>query len=430
MQTRRKSKAQKSTKTIKDDKNVSEKIEKPQRKPKKTEKSHSVFSKKIVIILFVIALIVGAGLGYLGYHLFFKNTEEREYLSVSKKWNGETSETVSPLTGEVLSDSSLANSPTFCIQIPNGLDGARPQVGLNEAGVIFEAIAESGITRLAAIFQNPTATIIGPVRSLRIYYLEWDTPFDCTIVHAGGASDAISALNYGGYRNLDENYNYMWRGEAYSSLNRQWNNLFTSSENLKTFNSDAGFKTSNVHGFSRETEKDSDKKRIESIAKNSLDIDEKTDSSVKETGPKVKNITMNYGYDSSFNPTYTYNSETNSYDRFYGEKPHKSYKCTEDFGEATPENVCGEPVQLSPKVVIGMLVNESRASDSVHESIQTTGSGKAYIFQNGDVIDGSWEKPSKASQIVFKDAEGNEIKLAPGQTWISAIPNYGSVSYD
>ena len=46
--------------------------------------------------------------------------------------------------------------PIYCIQIPNGLDGARPQVGLHRASIVFEAIAEVGITRFAAIFKNYT----------------------------------------------------------------------------------------------------------------------------------------------------------------------------------------------------------------------------------------------------------------------------------
>ena len=391
---------------------------------------HPKLSPKILFLIFLSAIIIGGGLGSLGYFLIYPKSTNSSSDITTKKWETEGSETLSPLTGEVLSDPELANSPAFCIQIPNGLDGARPQVGLSEAGVIFEAIAESGITRFAAIFQNPKSTIIGPIRSLRLYYLEWDTPFNCTIVHAGGADDAVAAVSSGAYRDLTENYNYMWRGASNSSLNRQWNNLFTSSDYLKTFNSNSGFKTSNIQGFTRTTQKSADSDRIETIAINPLDIDTATDSSVKETQPKISNISIKYGSDPYFNPNYIYNPETNSYDRFYAKEPHLSYGCLENFGEATPETSCGDPVQLSPKVVIAIVVQESRAADGVHESIKTTGSGNAIVFQNGNVIEGTWEKPSVSSQIVFKDNRGDIIKLVPGQTWISAIPNYGSVDYN
>lgn len=389
------------------------------------------FKKSISFLIIFAAIVLGCGLGALIFTVAQpKEDGEKESLSVSEKWKTEPSKTLSPLTGEELENPSLSNLPTFCVQIPNGLDGARPQVGLNEAGVIFEAIAEAGITRLAAIFQNPTSSIIGPIRSLRMYYLEWDTPFDCTIVHAGGADDAIKAVSSGKYRDLTENYAYMWRGNSYGALNRQWNNLFTSANYLKSFNETNGFTTSNIKSFQRETKKNAEISRVKNNSENPLNIDSGTESSVNIINTKVNNITINYGGDVYFNPTYAYNSKTNSYDRFYNGEPHMSYNCTGELGEVTPEETCGEPTQISPKVVIAIKVNETKAADGYHESITTIGSGEAYIFQNGEVIDGFWEKSSRDSQIIFKDEKKIELKLIPGQTWISAIPTYGTVTYN
>ena len=64
------------------------------------------------------------------------------------------------------------------------------------------------------------------------------------------------------------------------------------------------------------------------------------------------------------------------------------------------------------------------------EDLTTTGSGDAYIFQNGIVVEGTWEKEKVSSQLVFKDKSGNIINLAPGQTFITAIAkSYGYVKY-
>ena len=84
---------------------------------------------------------------------------------------------------------------------------------------------------------------------------------------------------------------------------------------------------------------------------------------------------------------------------------------------------------MSPSVVVAMVVSERRASDNYHEDITTIGSGDAYIFQNGTAIKGTWNKASRADQIRFLDPEGKEIKLAPGQTIVSAVPNYGGIDY-
>lgn len=336
-------------------------------------------------------------------------------------------EEYSLLTGEALADASLKNSPVYCIQIPNGLDGARPQVGLTEAGVVFEAIAEAGITRFAAIFQNPTQAVIGPIRSLRIYYLEWDTPFDCAIVHAGGAANALEAVRAGGYKDLTENYAYMYRGNA---GNRLWNNLFTTSTELKQFAADTGFTTSNIQGFSRLTPKEAKKDWVDNLVANVLDITEPTSDDTSVMTPSVSAINLNFGYASDFNVHYDYDISTNTYKRsFRSGEAHNVYKCPdEDLGEVNPEGNCNL-AQLSPKVVIAMVMDEKKAPDGYYESIATIGSGEVYVFQNGGVLHGIWKKPSRGEQIKFYDDSGTEIRLVPGQTFISAVPGYGSIEY-
>ncbi len=335
-------------------------------------------------------------------------------------------DTYSLLSGISISEDQL-NMPTYCIQIPNGLDGARPQVGLTEAGVVFEAVAEAGITRFAAIFQNPKSAIIGPIRSLRIYYLEWDTPFDCTIVHAGGSSDALAALTAGGYRDLTEDYTYMYRG---THGNRLWNNLFTTSDYLNQFSSNRGYTSSDVKGFKHMTPEESQKQRIEKLATNKLNITKPTTDNTSAMEAKTTSISLNFGNIPAYNVNYTYDIESNTYRRSYANgSDHNVYKCPdENLGEKNPEDYC-ELVQMKPSTVVAIVVNERRASDDYHEDISTIGSGDAYIFQNGIAIEGRWQKATKNDQIKFTDNQGNEVALAPGQAFVSAIPDYGSIEY-
>ena len=333
----------------------------------------------------------------------------------------------SRLSGEELASEAEDAAPTYCVQIPNGVDGARDQVGLSEAKVVFEAIAESGITRFAAIFQNPPA-VVGPIRSLRIYYLNWDVPFDCTVVHAGGAPDAISALRSYGTRELDENGTFMWRSEAYypsgQSDYRRWNNLFTSGSLLSQYNSSRSYLSSDIHGFPHLTPDAAALDRTKRQIVHQLKIDEPATGDTDALAAKVTHIDLRFGNIPNFNPVFDYNSETNSYNRSYETGyAHNVFSCAS-------ENDC-QHLQLSPKVVIAMIVQEKRAAyDNYHEDISSIGAGDAYVFQNGDAILGTWEKSSASAQIIFRDSNGAEIALVPGQTWISAIPNYGSVHYE
>ena len=60
--------------------------------------------------------------------------------------------------------------------------------------------------------------------------------------------------------------------------------------------------------------------------------------------------------------------------------------------------------------------------DGVRESIQTTGSGKATIFQNGVVYSGTWNRANTTDQYTFTTDAGAPLPLARGQTWVTVIP--------
>ena len=391
------------------------------------EKSNGTWDKKSLTFLIIGIVGVVGGIGCLLFGLLGckNNATEVIFSEISVSENGD--KVYSDLTGDLLTDAALKTAPAYCIQTPNGTDGARPQAGLNEAGVIFEAIAESGITRFAAIYQNPSAAVIGPIRSLRIYYLEWDTPFDCTIVHAGGSGDALEAVSSGGYKDLSEDYDYMYRG-TYGS--RLWNNLFTTSTYLKKFSTDHGYNTSNIQGFKRMTPDESGKARVNAGAKEKLNIVKAAAGNTSEVAAEVTNIALNLGGWSDFNVSYNYDATTNTYFRSYGSGvAHEVYACdAADLGEKNPEDVCSL-TQMNPAVVVAIMVKENRASDNYHEDITTIGTGDAYIFQNGTVIKGTWSKGAKDQQIKFFGEDGSEAALAPGQTIVAAVPTYGSVEY-
>lgn len=332
----------------------------------------------------------------------------------------------SRLTGTALGSEAELTAPAYCVQTPNGMDGARPQAGLNEAGVVFEAIAEAGITRFAAIYQNPSSAIIGPIRSLRLYYLQWDTPFDCTIVHAGGAPDALAAVSHG-YKDLTENYAYMYRG-TYGA--RRWNNLFTTSAYLAKMNTDRGYGGSNINGFTRMTPEQSNLSRIDSLVEEKLVIYKASSGKTSSLVASTSDIAVNFGGMVNFNVRYNYDVKSNTYLRsFASGAAHEVYACPAgDLGEKNPEDHC-TLTQLAPSVVVAMVVSEKKASDNYHEDITAVGSGDVYVFQNGSAIKGTWKKGSVEEQIRFYDGNGAEIALAPGQTFVEAVPQYGSVEY-
>ncbi|MBR3365608.1 DUF3048 domain-containing protein [Candidatus Saccharibacteria bacterium] len=415
-------KTAKNSKTIEisDNPKPAEKKPEKSKKPQKPNKSN----KKLIIICIFIAIFVAGGVTGLMI-LLNKKSGSGPTSTNSGSQTPEIQRYYSNLSGLEIPDEKLNDSPIFCIQVPNGTDGARPHVGLQEASIVYEAIAEAGITRFAAVFQNPKNTVIGPIRSLRLYYLEWDTPLGCTVVHAGGADDAIAALRSGGYNEIDEGA-YNWR-DGYDYIAP--NNLFTDAKNLSDFAKEYGLEDSgkNAKAYPRLLPTEA----IEIQAKNIEAAKDTTDTEgkvVKSTTPLVSEISINFGNFPDFNTHYSYNPQSGSYARSYesGEK-EISYVCSKENPIISRD--CREE-QIAPSAVVAMEVEESLADDNYHQVIQAIGEGIAYIFQNGEAHKGTWSKASAASQIIFKDENGKEVSFTPGMLWISAIPRgIGSVEY-
>ncbi len=284
----------------------------------------------------------------------------------------------SPLTGVKVADEAATTSEVTGVMIENSPD-ARPQSGLKDAGIVYEAIAEGGITRFLALYQESKPQLIGPVRSLRMYYIDWAAPYQASIAHFGGSAASLKEVSNGSYRNLDlMTGGYAWRAsDRYAP-----HNVYTSFAKLDAFNAAKGYSTSAFTGFSRKDSKPASTQDATSI-----------------------DLTISSAL---YNPHYDYNATTNTYARSVN-------------GSASNDREGG---QLTPSVVIALKVDMSLVlEDGWRESISTTGGGTAYVFQNGTVVQGTWHKASRTDRLELLDAGGQEIALNSGQTWIAAIPN-------
>ncbi|MDK2899037.1 MAG: hypothetical protein PWQ10_224 [Patescibacteria group bacterium] len=292
----------------------------------------------------------------------------------------------SPLTGVLVANETATKLPVTGIMIENSPD-ARPQSGIKNSGIVFEAIAEGGITRFLVLYQQEKPQLIGPVRSVRSYYIDWAAAFNASIAHVGGSSTALAEVRNGNYRDIDQFFNSStyWRAtDRYAP-----HNVYTSFEKIDALNTAKGYTSSTFTGFTH------------------------TDGQASEIASATSiNINMSSAL---YNSHYIYDKTTNTYARSQAGEPHMDR----------------EAGQITPSVVIAMNVEESTITDDGHQNIITIGSGKAVIFQNGTAINATWSKKSKTDQITFTDESGKNIPLVRGQTWISAIPTKsGSVTWE
>lgn len=292
----------------------------------------------------------------------------------------------SHLTGEKVTDEAAITAPATAIMLENSPD-ARPQSGLKDAGVVYEAIAEGGITRFLALYQTAKPQLVGPVRSVRMYYVDWFAPYNASIAHVGGSASALAEVRNGSYRDLDQFFNAgtYWRAtDRYAP-----HNVYTSFEKLDMLNAAKGYTKSEFTSFPRTDGKPAEPRDATSIA-------------INFSGPL-------------YNTTYAYDAATNTYARSQAGAPHLDR----------------EAGQITPSVVVALRVNMSLVmEDGYREQIETSGSGEATVFQNGIATMASWHKADRSSPLTLTDQNGKDIPLVRGQTWIAAVPlTGGTVSW-
>lgn len=365
--------------------------DKPAKKERFYKRFHPIqwfkgLSKKQKVLTILVAIIILAGGSAGAWALFKPEPKAAPKPAVVEVPKEEPKKETEPsrLSGLQVKP-ELNKRPVTGIMIENSPD-ARPQSGLRDAGVVFEAIAEGGITRFLALFQEGQPDHIGPVRSVRPYYVDWVHGFDAAIAHVGGSSDGLAKIKSDGVKDLDQFAN----PKPFKRVSNRYapHNMYTSMAGLDELSQSKGFTSSTFDSFPR-----------------------KDDQPL--AAPTAKTLNFNIS-GQIYNPQFDYDTATNSYKRSHSGKPHKDEKSGE---------------QLAPKVVIAAVINYGIAPNGVNSKYDNLGSGKAYIFQDGFVTQATWNKPSGGEQITFKDDGGRPIKLNAGQTWISVVASADRVSY-
>ncbi len=293
----------------------------------------------------------------------------------------------SKLTGLQYPDDSVNQRPVTGVMIENSTD-ARPQSGMNQAGVVFEAIAEGGITRFLTLYQDSQPDYLGPVRSVRPYYIQWCMSFDCSIAHVGGSPEALQSLKQWGGKDLDQFAN----AGAYYRISSRYapHNMYTSMAALNTLETQKGFGASNYTGFTR---KDDPKQKP---VANASSID----------------FALSGVY---FNAHFDYDAVSNSYKRSQAGAPHMVV------------DKAGAQVQLQPKVVVALFMQYSlNGKYSVYNVI---GSGQAIVFQDGVATAATWTKTDLKTPLTLTGADGKPLALNRGQTWLTALSDAGKAAY-
>ncbi len=296
------------------------------------------------------------------------------------------------------------------VMIENHQD-SRPQSGISYADVIYEAVAEGGITRLLAVYYCQDAGIIGPVRSARTYFLDFISEYGASplYVHVGGANtpglaDALGQIEEYGwqlYNDLNQfsiGFPAFWRD--YERLGRTVateHTMYSTTDKLWEVAKKRKLEAKDEDGNSWD----------EDFIKYSF-----KDDTALDKRRETQSVTFTFwkGY-SGYDVKWDYDKNSNSYLRTTGGQIHKDRD---------------NDKQLSVKNVVVLLMREGRANDgyegNLHMIYGTRGAGRAVIFMDGERVDGTWSKKDRTSRLILKDSRGQEIKLNRGLIWFEVLP--------
>lgn len=294
-----------------------------------------------------------------------------------------------PLTGMPVSDKQLLQRPPIAVKISNS-PAVRPQSGLQTADVVFEHLAEGGVTRYTAIFQSQDVERIGSVRSARMIDLEIPAMFQCPLIYSGASSEVTRMIEESDFaeRALSD-----WFG-------------------------DPVFYRVPITGLAYEHTLFTDTKIIWDLAKKKGWFSERDWRGMRfDPNPP----TGGQAATSMFIPYSSYYSNVNwDYDAARGEYLHSILK------EPHLDRLTGEQIGADNVVILyvnhveTLVVEDELGSRSIQ--IQLWGEGKATVFRDGKAWNVTWRRTNRPDPLTLIGADGQLFPLKPGNTWFNTVP--------
>ncbi|AKM81398.1 MAG: hypothetical protein UT13_C0001G0436 [Candidatus Pacebacteria bacterium GW2011_GWF2_38_9] len=340
----------------------------------------------------------------------------------------EAKDQVCPLNGAYYTQTEKTaweqRRPLF-VMIENTPD-SRPQAGLSRADVVFEAVAEGGVTRFGALFycaaQYQDLTL-APIRSARTYFVDWASGFNLPMyVHVGGAnvSGPTDALGQIG--------DYGWEGEndinqfsvGYPTFVRNYNRIpgkEIATEHTMETTTEGLWEVAADRDWTNLTPARTVAKKAVPAASWQSAYKSWTFESDKVPAGSVSKVSYDFwtGYN-DYSVEWNYDSATDSYKRV-------------NAGEAFTD--INNDEQVASKTMIVLLTTEKGPiNEKKHMLYGTTGRGSALIFKHGQApIEANWVKADRESELEFVDVRGKAVELARGQVWISVLATGSEVVY-
>ena len=297
-----------------------------------------------------------------------------------------------PLTGTPI-DSPWTTRP-FAVMI-NNIVYAQPMCSLSNVDMLFEVLAEGGITRCLAVFSDVgEVDHIGSIRSARPYFADIAESFDAIYAHHGGTDDGYAMISALDVDDIDANDNAYYRDQ--DRLNAGYDYEHTSF-------TDGKYLIQTAASLSYTT-----------TCEGSIDYGFLFDDNGSTgSGTDASQITVTFGgYGKT--TTLNYNADAGAY---------TAYQYDADVIDGNTNEVA---------YFRNILVLAAKTSSYAYGSktvldITLTGEGEGYFACDGKIVPITWSREDQHSPFVFTHEDGTPITFGVGSSYIAVIPASSSV---
>jgi hypothetical protein len=331
-----------------------------------------------------------------------------------------------PINGKMFTDTerqAWEKRRPLAVMIENSPD-ARPQSGLSDADVVFEAVAEGAVTRFMGVFYcgvQAYNTTLAPVRSARTYFIDYASGFNYPMyVHVGGANldgpaDALGQLEEYGWK-LRNDIDAMSSGYPTFIRNADRVGRDVATEHTMESTTEELWKVATKRGWTNMSPEVKVGRTV--VPSEDWKAGYKGWKFYDEVPAKgtVNKISHEFwtGYD-QYAVVWDFQPTTNTYKRTMG-------------GEAHIDLNNNKQIEASNVIVI-LTTEKGPIDENKHMLYGTTGTGDALLFTNGTAAKIKWSKPTREAELRFVDAKGQDVSLNRGLTWISILDTSTEVTY-
>ena len=338
---------------------------------------------------------------------------------------------INPLTGiEVESEDALPVRPVQ-VSIPNDTYGAVPQSNISYADIIYEFPVEGELTRLQAIFYSQFPDKVGPLRSVRYYFVDTATEYKAFHVGYGWGKHARSYMK----SNNVPHINGMQETEMFYRVSDKSapNNAYIDWATIEKAEQDQGAldERQKIKPWKFRDDKWKEEMKQAKADAQAL-IDEKGDSTDEEDVAAVEEAEAILAEPEKAselsvkalgcNSKCEYDAESGKYLRFW-------------YGEPFIDKETGEQLQFD-NILVQKVHSDTMTDDETGApdpkgrlTIDMFAGGEALLFTQGEVVKGTWSRDGVNSRTVFKDENGKQFRFTPGKTWVYVLDQGKEFSY-